>query len=241
MQILIADGRRQIVPRRILGIGWRLGGVERNVTNAAGEASQVRRFDTRIEIEEFIRVPDRRIEVGIGKETDSHDAAGIRIGAVVQLQAVRVGLSRRFAARIIDGSQLLKALSPRCIGYIAEERYVNRKVGKCGNEPELLLRQTPESRVAARVFRTPLRTQRVSARPQIPRAGSRFLLVREVIAEVIREVSRDSITGLGIIRKPRFRIRILRRRVVLLRTSYGEQEKGKRARRQATLRKPGLL
>ena len=102
MQILVADGGRQILPLRILRVGRRLGGIERNMANAAGEAGQVRRFDTGIEIEEFIGVPCRRIEVGIGEEADAHDAARIGIGAVVQIQAVRIGFGCRFASRIVN-------------------------------------------------------------------------------------------------------------------------------------------
>jgi hypothetical protein len=118
--VLVADGGRQILPLRIIRIGGRLGGIERNMANAAGEAGQVRRLHARIEIEELVGVPHRRIEVRVGEDADSHDAARIGIGAVVQIQAEGVGLRGGFASGIVDHSQLRETLRPRRAGDISQ-------------------------------------------------------------------------------------------------------------------------
>ena len=126
--VLVAEGRCEILPLGVRRISRRLGRIERDVTKAAGDPGQVRRLNARIMADKLCGIPLGGVKLRIRKNADAHDAARVGIFAVVQPEPVGVRLGSLFAARIVYYAELFEPLFPWAISDEFENLNVYRKL-----------------------------------------------------------------------------------------------------------------
>ncbi len=173
LEVLIADRRRQVGPRRAIGIRGRLHRVEPDVAEPARHADQIRRLDRSIR-QVRLQIPLRRVEGRVVEPPQADDAgrqtgnAGNRFGrgTIVHPEAVAIGRARRLAAWMVDDAEPFEA---------------------SGVVPGVDVRQQID--VAGRRDRHPAPELLVAGGPEVPGVATELLVGGQRVALVFVRVS----------------------------------------------------
>ncbi len=191
IDVLIADGRREILPMWIFRVGWWIIRIRRNVAGTTGNADAIRTDELVVVVvgrivHETIAVPflaRLAVELGIWKQSETQyagrfavnsfiDARRLGVHLLVQPQAKFIRLSGRPKSRFVHKAQSLETLNAWIFAVIQHLQKIHQTVAILGCAiPKML----------------------VAAAPKIPGVAAHDFLRRKIDATIHRfeDVGRD--------------------------------------------------